>query len=77
MENTVSQMSVSELRELISDIFDEKFAEYSDPDRGLEFRDDFVEMIRLQDERIKAGEQTIPFEEVLNEFKAEHEMVVS
>ena len=28
----VSQMSVSELRELISDVVEEKFAKYADPD---------------------------------------------
>lgn len=62
-------MSVSELRQMISDVVEEKLAKYADPDHGLEFREDFVEMIQLQDERTKAGEQTVPFEDVLKELK--------
>ncbi len=50
METTVSQMSVGELRKLISDVVsdvvEEKLAQYADPDAGLEFREDFVDLIK-------------------------------
>jgi len=72
METTVSQMSVSELRKLISDVVsdvvEEKLAQYADPDAGLEFREDFVDLIKRQDERIRNGERGTPLEKVMEEL---------
>ena len=48
-------MSVSELRELISDVVEEKFAKYADPDYGLELRDEFRDMLIQQSKDFKEG----------------------
>lgn len=78
MENTVAQMSVSEFRSLITDVvadvIEEKLSHFADPDAGLEFRQEFVERIRQQDERIKNGERLIPYEEVVKELGLEDEV---
>lgn len=69
METTVSQMTVSELRELIADVVHEELAVIADPDHGLELRDDFVEKMLKQSEDIKHGRvKTYSFEEVLAEL---------
>lgn len=65
MENTVSQMSVSQLRELISEVVEEKFAKYADPDHGLELRDEVVERLQRQSEAVKRGERGIGLDELL------------
>lgn len=77
METTVSQMSISELRELISDVVEEKFAKYSDPDYGLELREDFVERMREQQKRIDEGERGIPFEDVVRELRFDLDEITS
>jgi hypothetical protein len=65
-------MSVSELRELISDVVEEKLAKYSDPDHGLELREDFVEKLREQQERFERGEEKlIPAEDLYRELGLE------
>ncbi len=65
-------MSVGELRQLISevvaDVVDDRLARYSDPDAGLEFREDFVELMKRQDERIRNGEKGVPMEQVMKEL---------
>ena len=66
MEPTVSDMTVSQLRELISEVIDEKLKVLADPDYGLELREDFLERLLAQDEAIKNGERLIPLEEVMN-----------
>ena len=59
-------MSVSELRELISDVVEEKFAKYADPDYGLELRGDFRERLIGQSKDFKAGKlATVSLDEVL------------
>lgn len=65
MEPTVSEMTVDQIRELISEVIDEKLRSLIDPDYGLELREDFVERLRKQDEAIKNGERLIPLEEVM------------
>ncbi len=69
METTVSQMSVVDLRKLISDVVsdvvEEKLAHFTDPDAGLEYRDDFIEMMKRQDERLAKGEKTVPMDQVM------------
>lgn len=65
-------MSVGELRKLISDVVsdvvEEKLAQYADPDTGLELREDFVDLMKRQDERIRSGERGIPMEKVMDEL---------
>ena len=66
MENRVSQMSVGELRELISEVVEEKLAKYADPDYGLEFREEFVERIRQQSKDYREGKlHTVSLDELL------------
>lgn len=62
-------MSISALRELISDVVEEKLAKYTDPDHGLELREDFVERLITQKEKFDAGEETgISAEQVYSEL---------
>jgi hypothetical protein len=68
METRVSQMTVSELRQLISDVVHEQLAPLTDPDYGLELREDFVERMREQQQRIDNGERGKPFEDVVREL---------
>jgi hypothetical protein len=66
METTVSQMTVSELRELIADVVHEELAVIADPDYGLEIRDEVRERILQQSEDLRLGRaKTISFEELL------------
>lgn len=66
METTVSQMTVSELRELIADVVHEELAVIADPDHGLEIRDEVRERILQQSEDVRLGRaKTISFEELL------------
>ncbi len=65
MEPMVSEMTVTQLREMISEVIDEKLSALADPDYGLELREEFVERLRQQDEAIKNGERLIPLEEVM------------
>lgn len=59
-------MSVSELRELISEIIEEKFAKYADPDYGLELREDFVERLIQQSKDFADGKlATVGLDELL------------
>ena len=65
-------MSVGELRKLISDVvsdvIEEKLAQFADPDSGLDFREDFLELMRHQDKRLKNGERGVPMEKVMEEM---------
>lgn len=45
METNVSEMSLSDLRKFVLGVVDERLLEVSDPDHGLELRDDFREML--------------------------------
>ncbi len=49
-------MTVSELRQLISDVVHEELAPLTDPDHGLELREDFVERLVAQRKRFESGE---------------------
>lgn len=73
MEATVSQMSIAELRHLItdvvSDVVEQKLSHYADPDAGLELRDDFQRMLVEHSERVARGEERlIPAEQVYKEL---------
>ena len=63
---TVSQTTVQELRELIADVVEEKFAKYGDPDYGLELREDFRAMLIKQSKHFEEGKlESFSFDEVL------------
>ncbi len=70
-------MSVHDLRTMItgivSDVVEEKLARFVDPDAGLELRDEFVELMRQQNERVRLGERGVPFEDVLIELGLDSE----
>lgn len=76
MENTVAQMSISDLRQLISDVVsdvvEEKLTHFVDPDAGLEFRDEFKRDLIAQRERLARGEEElIPAEQVYRDLGLE------
>ena len=78
MEMTVSKIKVSDLRQLISEVFDEKFSELIDPDSGLELRDEVKELLLQQEKRINEGERGISFEEMMAKLGIEeHELEIS
>jgi hypothetical protein len=69
MAKVLAEMTVDELRKVIEEIIEEtvegKLIEFfGDPDEGLELRESFRERLRLQRERVAAGEQGVPAEEV-------------
>ncbi|MBP9665524.1 MAG: hypothetical protein KBD94_12980 [Pyrinomonadaceae bacterium] len=68
METTVSEMSVRELRDLISDVVEEKFAKYADPDYGLELRDEVRDLLLRQSEEYRAGAEGAGLDEVLTDL---------
>ena len=65
MATTVAEMTVTELRELIGDVVEEKLAEAGvDPDAGLQLRPEFVERLRKRMADIERGERGVPADEV-------------
>jgi hypothetical protein len=66
MATTVGELTVSELRDLISDVVEEKLAEARlDPDEGLELRPELAAELRESQERVARGERGIPLQEVI------------
>src|SRR2546421_12823139 len=65
METTLSEMSVSQLRQLIREIIDEKLDPILDPDYGLEIRDEVRERLLRQMQEIKNGERGRSLDEVM------------
>jgi hypothetical protein len=59
----------SDLRNLISDVVEEKLAKYSDPDYGLELRPELVERLVRQKEAVRLGERGIGLDELLTKLK--------
>ncbi len=61
----VSDLTITEFRELIRETLMETLAELTDdPDAGLELRGEFVAEVQRRMGAVKAGEPTIPIEEV-------------
>jgi hypothetical protein len=58
-------MTVTELRELISSVIDEKLAELVS---DLEINDDLRERLLLQRQRVENGDRGLPMEDVLNDL---------
>jgi len=55
-----ADLTREELRALISEVIEEKFREFFDPDHGLELREDFIQNL----ETSMSSKQRIPFYEV-------------
>jgi len=69
MAELVSQMTREDLREIISDVLDEKLMElFGDPDEGLILRDEVREFLLRQREVIARGEFGKPLEDVAKEL---------
>jgi hypothetical protein len=61
----VADMSVEELKTLIQETVTQTLTELlSDPDEGLELREDFKSALQLSLETVQAGEKTIAAEDV-------------
>lgn len=65
METTVSQMTVSELRNLIADVVEEKLTELIDREDDLEVADELKARLLRQKERIENGERGVALEDVV------------
>lgn len=66
METNVSEMSLSDLRKFVLGVVDERLSEVSDPDHGLQMRDDFRERLIQQSKDFDEGTlATVSFDEVL------------
>ena len=63
MATTVAEMTVSELRELIGDVVEEKLAEAVDPDEGLRLRPEFAARLRERMAAVDRGERGVPAED--------------
>ena len=62
---TVADLTVEEFRELVREVVLQTLAELlRDPDQGLELREEFVAELQRSLEEVKAGEETIPAEEI-------------
>lgn len=65
---TVSQMTVSDLRKLISDVIEEKLSEIIDPESELELRDELRARLLDQKVRVAKGERGVPMAQVFSEL---------
>lgn len=65
METTVSEMTVSELRTLISDVVEEKLAELVDREDSLDIGDALKERLLRQKQKIDNGERGVALEDVV------------
>ncbi len=62
---TVADLTVEEFRELVREVVLQTLAELlRDPDQGLALREEFVAELQRSLEEVKAGEETIPAEEI-------------
>lgn len=65
MSQTVAEMSVGELRQLVGELLEEKLVELlGDPDEGLELRVEVRERLLRQQAAVAAGERGAPLEVV-------------
>jgi hypothetical protein len=63
---TVADLTVTELRDLIAQVVEEKLNELlRDPDDGLELRSELVADLEARMERVLHGNRGIPADEVL------------
>ncbi len=65
MTATVAEMKVTDLRELIEELIDEKLEEIlGDPDHGMKLRPELRARLLRQMERVRLEEYGVPLEEV-------------
>ena len=61
----VADLTINEFRELVQEVVIQTLSEMlSDPDEGLELRDDFVEELKLSFADVEAGGKTVPAQKV-------------
>ena len=61
----VADLTINEFRELIQEVVIQTLFEMmSDPDEGLELRDDFVEELKQSLANVEAGGKTVPAQKV-------------
>ena len=61
----VADLTINEFRELIQEVVIQTLSEMmSDPDEGLELRDDFVEELKQSLANVEAGGKTVPAQKV-------------
>ena len=61
----VADLTIDEFRELVQEVVIQTLSEMmSDPDEGLEVRDDFVEELKQSLADIEAGGKTVPAQKV-------------
>lgn len=69
MAETVAQMTPAELQAMIENVIEEKFVELlGDPDEGLEVREELIEQLRQQQQRVAAGDRGRPMSEIVKEL---------
>jgi len=65
----VADLTVEEFKELVREAFLQAlFDIFSDPDEGLELRDDFAEALQRSLAYVEAGGKTTPVEEVADKL---------
>ena len=65
----VADLTIDEFRELVREVVIQTLSEMmSDPDEGLELRDDFVEELEQSIADVKAGGKTVPAQKVAEEL---------
>lgn len=61
----VADLTINEFRELVQEVVIQTLSEMmSDPDEGLELRDDFVEELKQSLANVEAGGKTVPAQNV-------------
>ncbi|MCY3868858.1 MAG: hypothetical protein OXG87_04825 [Gemmatimonadetes bacterium] len=61
----VADLTIDEFRELVQEVVIQTLSEMmSDPDEGLELRDDFVEELKQSLADVEAGGKTVPAQKV-------------
>jgi len=65
VSNTIAEMSVAELRDLIDEVIEEKLEEVlGDPDAGLAIRPEVREQLLQQMKRVRKGDYGVPLSEI-------------
>jgi len=66
----VADLTIDEFRELVQEVVIQTLSEMmSDPDEGLELRDDFVEELKQSIADVKAGGKTVPAQKVAESLR--------
>ncbi len=66
----VADLTIDEFRELVQEVVIQTLSEMmSDPDEGLELRDDFVEELKQSLADVEAGGKTVPAQKVAERLR--------